>query len=43
MKPSKLIYVMILLTLLACVPKIRIESIQSHDVSDESLFSKAEN
>ena len=43
MKPSKLIYVMILITLLACVPKTRIESIQSHDVSDESLFSKAEN
>ncbi len=43
MKPPKLIYILILITLFACVPKTRIESIQRHDVSDENLFAKAEN
>ena len=43
MKLSKLIYVMILISLLACVPKTKIVSVQSHDVSGENLFLKAEN
>ncbi|MDP3283572.1 MAG: penicillin-binding protein activator, partial [Desulfobacterales bacterium] len=43
MKLSKLIYVLILITLLACIPKTKIVSVQSHDVYGENLFSKAEN
>ena len=43
MKPSKLIYVLILITLLACIPKTKVANIQSHDISGENLFSKAEN
>ncbi len=43
MKLSKLIYVLILITLLACIPKTKIVSVQSYDVSGENLFSKAEN
>ena len=43
MKPSKLIYVLILLALLACIPKTKVVSVQSHDVYGENLFSKAEN
>ncbi len=34
---------MIVITSLACVPKARVVNIQSHDLSDENLFSKAEN
>lgn len=43
MKLSKLIYVLILITLLACIPKTKVVSVQSHDVYGENLFSKAEN
>jgi len=43
MKTSKLIYILILITLFACIPKTKVVSMKSHDVSDENLFSKAEN
>jgi len=43
MKLSKLIFVLIFLALLACIPKTKVVNVQSHDVSGENLFSKAEN
>lgn len=43
MKLSKLIFVLILLALLACIPKTKVVNVQSHAVSGENLFSKAEN
>ena len=43
MKLSKLIYVLILITLIACIPKTKVVSVQSHGVSGENLFSEAEN
>jgi len=43
MKPSKLIYLLIIFTLLACIPKTKLVSVQNHSLSGDNIFSKAEN
>lgn len=43
MKPYKLICFLALFFLLACIPKTKIATVRSQDISGENLFSKAEN